>query len=138
MCLILDTNRYGLFLNPNNEDMKPVRNWVDKKNGKIAYAPIGKMRDELAKYPKMRRQFEQYRRAGKLKNFLVEAIEQRKESLPSLRSDDPDIIALAQVSGVRLLVSNDKNLHADFKTIVRGKIYQTRAHKRLLRNDLCP
>ena len=138
MCLILDTNRYGLFLNPNNEDMKPVRNWVDKKNGKIAYAPIGKMRDELAKYPKMRRQFEQYRRAGKLKNFLVEAIEQRKESLPSLRSDDPDIIALAQVSGVRLLVSNDKNLHADFKTIVRGKIYQTRSHKRLLRNDLCP
>ena len=138
MCLILDTNRYGLFLDPTNEDMKPVRNWVDEKNGKIAYSPVGKMKDELEKYPKMRRQFEQYSRAGKLKNFLVEAVEQRKESLPSLRSDDPDIIALAQVSRVRLLVSNDENLHADFKTIVKGKIYQTSAHKRLLRNDLCP
>ena len=115
-----------------------MREWIDKKNGKIAYAPIGKMRDELEKYPKMRRQFEQYRRAGKLKNFLVEAIEQRKNRLPPLRSDDPDIIALAQVSEVKLLISDDENLHADFKTIVRGKIYQTRSHKRLLRNDLCP
>ena len=75
MCLILDTNRYGLFLDPNNEDMKPVRKWVDNKNGKIAYSPVGKMKDELEKYPKMRRQFEQYSRAGKLKNFLVEAVE---------------------------------------------------------------
>ena len=138
MCLILDTNRYGLFLDPNNEDMEPVREWIDKKNGKIAYAPIGKMRDELEKYPKMRRQFEQYRRADKLKNIPVEIIEERKNRLPPLRSDDPDIIALAQVSEVKLLISDDENLHADFKTIVRGKIYQTRSHKRLLRNDLCP
>ena len=138
MCLILDTNRYGLFLDPTNEDMKPVRNWVGKKNGKIAYSPVGKMKDELKKFPKMRKQFEQYSRAGKLKNFPVEAVKQRKESLPSLRSDDPDIIALAQVSGVRLLVSSDKNLNSDFKTIVRGKIYQTRSHKHLLHNGLCP
>ncbi len=37
MCLILDTN--SLFLDPNNEDMKPVRKWVDDKSGKIAYSP---------------------------------------------------------------------------------------------------
>ena len=118
--------------------MESVRNWVDKKNGKIAYSPVGKMKDELEKYPKMRRQFEQYSRAGKLKNLSFEAVEQRKKNLPSLRSDDPDIIALAQVSGVSLLVSSDKNLHVDFKTIVGGMIYQTKAHRHLLRKDLCP
>ena len=138
MCLILDTNKYGDFLEPENQDMESVRNWVDKKNGKIAYSPVGKMKDELEKYPKMRRQFEQYSRAGKLKNLSFEAVEQRKKNLPSLRSDDPDIIALAQVSGVSLLVSSDKNLHSDFKTIIKGKIYQTKAHRCLLRKDLCP
>ena len=96
------------------------------------------MRAELEKCSKMRSRFEQYSRAGKLKIFPIEDIEQKRESLPTLCSDDPDIIALAQVSGVSLLVSGDINLHADFKTIVRGKIYQTRVHKHLLRNDLCP
>lgn len=138
MCLILDTNRYGLFLDPNNEDMKPVRNWVDGKNGKIAYSPVGKMKTELEKAPNVRRQFEQYRRAGKLKSIPVEIVEEKKSRLPPLRSDDPDIIALAQVSEVKLLVSGDKDLYTDFKRIVGGKIYQTRAHRRLLRNDLCP
>ena len=138
MCLILDTNRYGLFLDPNNEDMKPVRKWVDDKSGKIAYSPVGKMKIELERSPNVRSRFEQYSRAGKLRTFPVEAVEQQRERLPILRSDDPDIIALAQVSGVKLLVSNDENLHADFKTIIKGKIYQTRAHKRLLRNNLCP
>ena len=138
MCLILDTNMYGLFLAQGNADMKPVRDWVDKKYGKIVYSPAGKMKTELEKSPNVRRRFEEYSRAGKLKIFPIEAVEQKRERLPTLCSDDPDIIALAQVSGVSLLVSDDINLHADFKTIVRGKIYQTRVHKHLLRNDLCP
>ena len=138
MCLILDTNMYGPFLSHDNEDMLPVRDWIERKNGKIAYSGMGKMKIELEKSPNVRSRFEQYSRAGKLKTFPIEVVEQQRERLPSLRSDDPDIIALAQVSGVKLLVSNDENLHADFKAIARGKIYQTSAHKRLLRNDLCP
>ena len=138
MCLILDADMYGLFLKQDNKDMKPVKDWVDKKNGKVVYSPVGKMKTELEKAPNVRRQFEQYRRAGKLKSIPVEIVEEKKSRLPPLRSNDPDIIALAQVSEVKLLISGDENLHADFKTIVRGKIYQTSAHKRLLHNDLCP
>ena len=138
MCLILDTNKYGLFLAPDNENMEPVRNWVDNKTGKIVYSPVGKMKNELAKYPKMRNRFEQYRRAGKLKNFPPEDVEQRKKELSGLHSDDPDIIALAQVSRVSVLVSSDTNLHADFKAIIGGSIYQTRQHRHLLKKDLCP
>ena len=138
MCLILDTDNYGLFLAPNNEDMTPVRDWVDNKNGAIVYSPVGKMKDELERSPRVRNRFTQYRRAGKLKDFPMEAVEQKKKRLPKLRSNDPDIIALAKVSGVSLLVSSDKNLHVDFKTIVGGMIYQTKAHRHLLRKDLCP
>ena len=59
-------------------------------------------------------------------------------------------LALAQVSGARLLYSNDLTLHQDFgnRDLInrpRGKIYSTHAggqiqdsHRRLLRrNDLC-
>ena len=137
MCLILDTNKYGDFLEPENQDMEPIRKWMKTKNGKIAYSPTEKMERELKRH-KMRERFDIYREAQQLKLVPPNEVEQAMDSLPNLQSDDPDIIALAQVSGVSLLVSADKNLHADFKTIIRGNIYQTSAHKHLLRNDLCP
>lgn len=68
----------------------------------------------------------------------VEAVEQKKEKLLGLHSDDPYIIALAQVSMVRLLVSRDKKLYADFKEIAKGNICENKNHKHLLRQDTCP
>ena len=65
-------------------------------------------------------------------------------------SDDEHVIALARVSGARLLFTNDGDLQADFKNpgIIngpRGVIYTTmlkqevtRTHRDLLRrSDLC-
>lgn len=138
MCLILDTNKYGDFLASENQDMEPVRNWMKTRNGKIAYSPTEKMERELNRHNKMREQFDRYRETNKLKLVPPNEVEQAMSSLPDLRSDDPDIIALAQASEVKLLISGDENLHTDFKRIVRGKIYQTQSHRRLLRNDLCP
>ena len=63
-------------------------------------------------------------------------------------SDDEHVIALAQISGARLLYTNDRDLHADFtnKHLVdkpRGKVYSTReqqdftsVHRRLLESPL--
>ncbi|MYH42126.1 MAG: hypothetical protein F4017_01170 [Acidimicrobiaceae bacterium] len=53
----------------------------------------------------------------------------------SCRSDDHHVIALAQISGARLLFSNDKDLHKDFKNRQlidqpTGTVYST-----LARND---
>ena len=60
------------------------------------------------------------------------------------RSNDSHVIALAQISGARLLYTNDRDLQDDFKdkrliSKPRGKIYSTpnskeftRVHKRLL------
>ena len=59
-------------------------------------------------------------------------------------SDDQHVIALAQVSGARLLFSNEPNLHRDFKSKrlidkPRGKVYSnkeskdlSKAHEKLL------
>ena len=135
MCLILDANKYDDFLNPKNEDMQPVRNWIEKK-GKIAYSPTEKFERELTK--RMKSQFHAYTEAGKIKLFNKECVESAQNNLSNLVSDDPHIIALASVAKVRLLVSSDTDLHEDFKNVIRGRIYQNRNHKRLLTNDLCP
>ncbi len=72
------------------------------------------------------------------------------ESGNALRSDDAHIIALARVSGARLLYSNDHSLQQDFTdhrlvSNPRGKVFSTRqtsaltsAHRNLLANkNLC-
>lgn len=53
------------------------------------------------------------------------------------RSDDEHILALARLSGARILYSHDENLHKDFKNteIVpkpRGRVYKNPSHARLL------
>ena len=66
------------------------------------------------------------------------------------RSNDQHVIALAQVSGARLLYSDDGDLHEDFKNNrlinrPRGVVYSTKngdnltpAHRNLLgRTDIC-
>ena len=65
------------------------------------------------------------------------------------RSNDQHVIALAQVSGARLLYANDGDLQRDFKKKAligspRGKVYSTKKHpelrphhKQLLRRNTC-
>ena len=137
MCLILDANKFSDYLNPEDENMEPVRRWM-KSKGKLVYSPTEKLKQELDRHKKMRLQIDEYRKNGRLKQFPAQEVEMVKDRLPSLQSDDPDIIALAQVAEVGLLVSGDTDLHADFKAVIGGSVYQTRNHSRLLRRDTCP
>jgi len=138
MCLILDTNKYGDFLDPENRDMEPVRRWMRLGKGKMAYSPTEKMRSELNRHSRMREQMDRFRETDKLKLVPSDEVTKAMNGLPDLQSDDPHIIALATVAGVKLLVSGDTNLHIDFKNIVGGNIYQTRSLQHLLKRDLCP
>ena len=76
-----------------------------------------------------------------------EAVEKKTTALKRsdvCRSNDPHIVALAQLSNARLLYSNDDDLRHDFgnKQLIdqpRGKVYSTKrsndfqeSHKRLL------
>ncbi len=80
----------------------------------------------------------------------VDNLAERLQDEGKLKSDDPHVVALAQVSGARLLYSRDKDLHSDFTNSnflrnPRGRVYSTlrgqeftNVHESLLkRKDLC-
>lgn len=145
MCfIIIDANRYGNFIDPDNADMKPVKDWLDKGKGKIAYSPTKKMQSELDKCSKMKQLLANYRTSGKAKKFAKKIVEQKlacllKNGKVTLESNDPHIIGLALAAKAKLLISSDKDLVKDFKNkkIVGGKIYSDKDNKDLLRKNWC-
>lgn len=143
MCIIIDATVFSKFLSEDDADMQPVRDWIENKNGRIAYSPTKTFLRELGRYRPMEEAIEEYHSRGKLKQIQEERVVAREKNLDKrlLKSNDSHIIALAQESGTTLLASNDKHLHADFTNsalIRRGKIYQTEKHKHLLAEDRCP
>ena len=142
MCIILDTNTFGKFRNPNDEDMAPVWKWLDNRNGKIIYANTKKFEDEWERGG-MSHLRDQMMRAGQLK-LVSEGVQEKTDELEGeIVSDDAHIIALALIAGVKVLVSyreGDRDLFTDFKNrdLVRGKVYTRKAHARMLTKDTCP
>ena len=142
MCIILDANMFYKFKNLDDEDMKPVWNWLNKQNGKIVYTSTKKVEEEwdrggMTELTKLLTQ------RGQLKEIPPQEVEQKKEELNQtgeVRSNDLYTIALAMVAGAKVLVSEDKTLHEDFKNrnLVGGSVCQTKSHSRLLRKDTCP
>ena len=148
MCIILDTNTFSRFRDPSDEDMQLVREWLDNRNGKIAYSNTKKFKKEWEKGG-MRGLRDELMRAGKLK-LVSENIEEKENELKGkLKSDDAHIIAVALVTGVKVLVSyyeldsnrkGDKAIFKDFTNndLVGGKLYLRKEHKHLLTKDTCP
>lgn len=140
MCAILDANMFGEFKNQSNEDMQPVWNWLEQKNGKIAYTNTRKFEEEWERGG-LTNLIQQLQRTGKLKEIPARDVRQKENELKGqIESDDEHIIALAMVANVKVLVSKDEKLHRDFKNrnLVGGKVYQTASHKHLLTRDTCP
>ena len=147
MCLILDTNKYSNFLDPKDENMAPVRKWLNKNGGKLVYTDAGKFTEELKKKSsqKMKEWFERRLRinSDQVKLINSEEVKKKEGELKSedLKSNDAHIIALALVGEVKLLISEDQKLHRDFtnkKIVAGGKVYQTKKHQHLLTKDTCP
>ncbi len=140
MCAILDVNLIGRFKkDPVDEDLKFVHQWLERKNGKIVYSDTEKFRKEWDKgggYT-LRRQLQ---RRGKLKLVLAQDVQEKNDKIKDeIKSDDPHIIALALIAEVKVLISKDNKLIADFKVHVsQGKVYKTKSHKHLLTKDTCP
>lgn len=139
MCIILDTHCVSKF-----NESKVAREWV-KKNGKIAYAYTERFRSEWKgqKYEQLRTWAEK----GTLKEMCPEKVEKVAKKLEAerklkvkgcMKSGDTHIIALAMVSGAKLLMTGDTKLRKDFKNkrLVGGKIYQ--GQQRLLMEAKCP
>lgn len=150
MCAIVDTSIVGSLL---NSDANPAaigfRTAVD--NGIVPLVVGGtKLVCEL-KNTRVREWVRELTNAGRLTRVDNTEVDDLAEQLHKLcKSNDSHIIALAQISGARLLYTNDQDLTDDFgnSNLInnpRGKVYSTRvtnqlnpSRKKLLNNrELC-
>lgn len=151
MCAILDTDvTSGLFTSNCPEAGSKFLDWINEGKGKLVTG--GQNLNELENSSAR-----DWTRQGILSGVIViedeNAIRNRTIELRQngvCKSNDQHVIALAQVSGARLLYCRDGDLRKDFKNkeLVdqpRGKVYSTEenpkfltGHKRLLgKKDLC-
>ena len=153
MCAIVDANVAHEVFGPNPPPAGDgFFQWI--MNGRGHLVAGGKLLEELERSSGEFRQWaSQAVRAGTMTIVNESELETRTREVEATgdhQSDDPHVLALAQVSGARLLYSNDAALQSDFKNKQlidnpRGKVYSTRenkdftqSRKRLLRRpDLC-
>ena len=152
MCAILDASVVSEVFSPTPpEAALKFLDWINTGNGRLVVG--GKLLKEISQNSRSAKWARQALNAGLIRRVSESAVNNRTEKLRNegvCRSDDPHVIALAQLSGARLLYSNDRKLQRDFGTkklidSPRGKIYSTlqnkdfrTGHKRLLgRKDLC-
>ena len=143
MCIIVDTNTFHKFRESDDEDMEPVWTWLEKRDGKIAYADIERLEEEWNRGG-MQNLRNRLRQRGKLKIVSPQDVEERANELKGkIASNDEHIIALALIANVKVLVSyreGDRNLFDDFRdrNLVGGKVYTRTQHTHLLKKDTCP
>lgn len=153
MCAIIDANvAHEVFGDNPTEAGVGFFEWIDKGNGRLVVG--GLLMSELERStPGFGEWVAEAQQAGKMRVENAVKIADRAETLRkagACRSNDHHVIALAQVSGARLLYSNDQNLHRDFrnKRLIdnpRGSVYSTLESKDFTRNrqrqlqrrDLC-
>ena len=138
MCIIVDANvAHKLAANPCDADAIPLRDRVE--NRRLEVASGGRNAEELLA-TKLRRWLVEQTRSGTVRIYppaLLKAEESRCQQRQKCVSNDHHIIALARVSGARVLYTVDAALRRDFKNkdLVdnpRGRIYSSRRNASLL------
>ena len=154
MCAIIDNNvRHEAFggAEVQTEAGKYFLDWLDNRHGRLAVG--GKLLEELSDYTGFRnwlRRALAVGRARRVSDAEVNAATATLQSRNVCKSNDAHVLALAIVSGARLLFTNDQDLQSDFgnRGIIggtRGRVYTTRVHQDfssthrslLNRTDLC-
>lgn len=153
MCAIVDANVANEVFGPNPTPAgAEFFNWIER--GSVQLVLGGEQLRELERgSPGFREWARDSILAGRLRQLDEDEVNVRSNHIghsKKLRSNDPHVLAVAQLSGARLLFTNDDDLQRDFKTKEhidnpRGRIYHTRrskevtaTHKRLLRDGtLC-
>jgi len=161
MCAILDANVVTkVFGSRSSTEGRQFFDWLDSRKGRLVIG--GKVKRELYQHGDFERWARDESRAKRLVAYDRESKKMRfasvveyndteieaeilkiKEQKLPFDSNDLHVIALARVSGARLLYSEDKFLRKDFKkkhlvNSPRGKLYSKANHKRLVnQKDLC-
>ncbi|MBI3824329.1 MAG: hypothetical protein HY289_16815 [Planctomycetes bacterium] len=152
MCLIIDTCVAHRFAGPPylDGDVKPIVAWLlPKKRMSHRHVAIGgKLRSELMLAGENFRRFlEALRQRGGVLDFSDDDVNQESTKVERLfaehditGADDPHVIALARVSGSRLLYTEDNktklvDLFRDRRFLhPPGRVYKSKLNKSLLRN----
>lgn len=141
MCLIIDANKTADFVNiPAHEDHRPIYRWISEQGGVVALG--GRLLDEQRQIGRARRLFAEWLRAGRAFVYARAEVDREESEVVGsglCKSNDPHVIALARVSGARVLFSADQDLGADFTNLELvprppGKIYKNASHAHLLRD----
>lgn len=145
MCAIVDANMASRFFgDPVDEGLRPLWDWISKGRGVLVVG--GQLFKELDRVGDARRVLREWERTGRARTAPHNKVEQETRRLKRAnertklyRSNDPHVIALARVSGARLLCTEDKNskLMRDFRNAKlvnkpRGKVYRNASHAHLL------
>ena len=158
MCVIIDNSVAGeVFAKAGSGKPAPAHELFSRINKRCFPVVAGGelLAKELSENSNFRRWWQQAVLSGRGRKVPDDSIEQEVVNLKrkgGYRSNDPHVLALARVSGARLLYTNDRRLQRDFKNSQlisnpAGRIYTTLgeenrqlrpSHKRLLgRTDLC-
>lgn len=142
MCIIVDANRLSKFANPCDVDAKPIHRWLLSGRGKIVFSYGGAFAQEVP--AKAKAKLIEYSRAGIADFFPAHTLASELSRLRSTNteSDDEHVLALARVSGARLLYTGDRDLMDDFRNphLIegrRGKVYSRANNADLLNRSLC-
>ncbi len=143
MCLIVDTNVASKFFRAQEfPEALPLWKWVNGPRGCLVYGGTDLEREykRVNEAQRVLRSLKQAGRAIEADRSQVDRVRDELLEEESCRSNDQHIIALARVSGSRLLYSEENwnFLLDDFKNPVlinkpRGKIYKRSEHKDLLK-----
>ena len=152
MCAIVDANVGHEVFGPNQSEAGEfMLRWLERGGGPLVVG--GELLKELGRNGRFVGWLRNAQRRGLARRVSDDEVDAETETLRSqsvCRSNDEHILALARLSGARLLFTNDNALQDDFRDrqIVpgtRGRVYTTGqsrrvsgAHRSLLRRtDLC-
>ncbi len=134
MCAIVDANvAFEVFGGKRTPAGIRFRDWLDGGRGQLVVG--GKVLEELVRNRNFARWLLEARRmSARVRQIGGERIREHQEELARsgvLRSDDEHVIALALVSGARLLYTDDARLQHDFANLAvmrdpPGRIYTSR------------
>lgn len=159
MCAIVDASVKGEVFGRGRTRNPAATKFVDAIAGDTVTEDMmirlvvggSKLRNEMRgqRFERFLQQALQRGAAAEVGDDKVDRLERELQLKGLCRSNDAHIIALARVSGARLLFTNDRKLRADFENVdlvdaPRGKVYSTlegteytEAHARLLRDSVC-
>lgn len=142
MCAIVDASMASRFFgDPVDEELKPLWDWIARGRGVLVAG--GRQLDELYRVGSAARALRNWERARRARFVSRDAVEAETGNLAQTdlcASNDHHIIALARVSGARLLCSRDQALHTDFRnreliSDPRGAVYQYATQTHLLQHS---